>query len=112
MADEIKTNVAMPHKGKIIFLKKGLNYKLEVIGYAESNSNSSASQKSNVDKKRNREWRKSKDKFLSLRKKIMVLKEKYYAVLDVYLLISKWKKYLSNGSTTGKKKDCQFLENL
>ena len=66
--DEIETNVAMSHKGKRI-LSCSLNYKLEAIGCSKSNSNSSASKEFNVDKKSIREWRKSKDKFLSLRKK-------------------------------------------
>ena len=75
---EIETNVVMSHKGKRI-LSYGLNYILKAIAYAESNSNSSARKKINVDKKRITEWRKSKEKFLSLRKKdhgVKRLKEK------------------------------------
>ena len=46
------------------------NYKLKAIACAKSNSNSSARKKKlNVGKKRITEWRKSKDKFHSLRKK-------------------------------------------
>ena len=76
MLGEIETNVVMSHKGKRI-LSYSLNYKLKAIAYAESNSNSSARKKINVDKKRITEWRKSK--FLSLRKKdhgVKRLKEK------------------------------------
>ena len=50
MADEVETNVAMSHKGKRIS-NYSLNYKLEAISCTESNSNSSASKKFNVDKK-------------------------------------------------------------
>ena len=78
MLGEIETNVVMSHKGKII-LSYSLNYKLKAIAYAEINTNSSARKKFNVDKKRIIEWRKSKDKFLSLRKKdhgVKRLKEK------------------------------------
>ena len=76
MLGEIETNVVMSHKGKRI-LSYSLNYKLKAIAHAESNSNSSARKKINVDKKRITEWRKSK--FLSLRKKddgVKRLKEK------------------------------------
>ena len=71
MVDEIETNVVKSHKGKII-LSYSLNYKLEAVVYAEGNSNSSASKRLNVNKKRIRDWKKSKDKFFSF----IVLKEK------------------------------------
>ena len=112
MVDETKTNVAMSHKGKII-LSYNLIYKLEAIACVERNSNSSASEKFNVDKKRIRQWRKSKDKFPSLRKKDHGAKRKRLdGARRKPLLIIKWKKYLSNGFTADVKKDYEFVENL
>ena len=57
MAAKIETNIAMSYKGKRI-LSYSLNYKLEAVTYTESNSNSSACKKFDVDKRRIREWRK------------------------------------------------------
>jgi len=76
MADEIEVNeVAMSHKGKKVSSYSS-KYKLEAIAHAENNSNNSASKKFNVDQKRIREWRKSKDDLISINKKYQGAKRK------------------------------------
>jgi hypothetical protein len=77
MADEAETNeVSMSHKGKKVS-SYTTKFKLEAVAYAELiNSNRSAGEKFNVDKKRIREWRKSKDDLVATKKKDQGAKRK------------------------------------
>ena len=84
---------------------------MEEIAYTESNSKSYASKKFNVDKKRIKEWRKSRNKFLSLRKKDHGAKRKRLDGAGHKPLDQQIEEVLVKWIYNQPEKDCKFREN-